>query len=91
MNNLIRTGSRRMDPWLRDFFDVENVFGNWPASGGGRDFPAVNISEDDKSFCVDVVVPGFKKEDFKVNIEDDVLTISAETKSETSDEDKNKQ
>jgi HSP20 family protein len=90
MNNLVKSGSRGMDPWLRDFFDVENVFGNWGTSAG-RAFPAVNISEDDKSFCVDVVVPGFKKEDFKVNIEDDILTISAETKSETSDEDKNKQ
>ena len=90
MNNLVRAGSQRMDPWLRDFFDVENVFGNRPGSAG-RTFPAVNISEDDKSFCVDVVVPGFKKEDFKVNIEDDVLTISAETKSETNDEDKSKQ
>ena len=90
MNNLVRKGSQRMNPWLRDFFDVENVFGDWSGSGG-KAFPAVNISEDDKSFCVDVVAPGLKKEDFKVNIEDDVLTISAETKSETSDEDKNKQ
>src|SRR4051812_3194303 len=89
MNSLVRTG--RMDPLLRDFFDVENVLGsNWPSSAG-RALPAVNISEDEKSYWVDVVVPGFKKEDFKVNIEDDVLTISAETKNESSEEDKNKQ
>lgn len=91
MSNLVRRGDQRMDPWLRDFFDIESIFGNnWP-SASGKSFPAVNISEDDKCFCVDVVAPGFKKEDFKVNVEDDVLTISAETKTENKDEDKNKQ
>ncbi|MGN6616920.1 MAG: Hsp20/alpha crystallin family protein [Ilyomonas sp.] len=87
MSNLARTG-RQMDPWLRDFFDIENIFGN---SRQGRSLPAVNISEDDKCFSVDVVAPGFNKEDFKVNIEDDVLTISAERKTENNEEDKNKQ
>ena len=44
--------------------------------------PAVNISEDEKSYKVDVVAPGMKKENFKVNVDDDVLTISAEVKTE---------
>ncbi|MFN2439556.1 MAG: Hsp20/alpha crystallin family protein [Chitinophagaceae bacterium] len=92
MSNLVRTGNRRLDPWLRDFFDVENVFGSDLSTSAGRNFPAVNISEDEKSFGVDVVVPGYKKEDFKVNIDDDVLTISAEKKSESTENgDNNKQ
>src|SRR3546814_9718780 len=33
----------------------------------------------------------FKKDDFKVNVEDDMLTISAEVKSESTEEDANKQ
>jgi HSP20 family protein len=90
-NTLVKTnGHKKADPWLRDFFDVENIFtGNWN-NNFGKTFPSVNISEDDQSFSVDVVAPGFKKEDFKVNVEDDVLTISAETETQDRDEEDNK-
>ena len=77
-----------MDPW-RDFFDVD-FFGNSFPKSAQRSLPAVNISEDDKSYMVDVVSPGFKKDDFKIKVDDDVLTISAETKQE-SNEGKNKE
>ena len=88
MSNLIKRTNQ--NPWLRDFFDVESIFDSkWP--NVNTSLPSVNISEDDKCFCVDVVAPGFKKEDFKVNIDDDILTISAETKTENGDENKNKQ
>jgi HSP20 family protein len=73
---------RNYDPW-RDFFNLENFFQD--TSRPSRGLPAVNISEDEKGFNIDVVAPGFKKEDFKVNVEDDILTISAETKSETTE------
>ena len=53
--------------------------------------PAVNISENDKCYQVEVVAPGFKKEDFKVKVEDDILTISAETKTEHTEEGKNRE
>jgi HSP20 family molecular chaperone IbpA len=42
--------------------------------------PAVNLSEDESNFTVEVVAPGYKKDDFKLKVDDDVLTISAETK-----------
>jgi HSP20 family protein len=89
-NTLVKTnGHKKVDPSLRDFFDVENIFtGNWN-NNFGKTFPSVNISEDDQSFCVDVVAPGFRKEDFKVNVEDDVLTISAETETQNRDEEDN--
>lgn len=90
MNNLIKSSKqlRSYDPW-RDFLNFENFF---PAEVGRQSasFPAVNISEDDKSFMVDVVAPGFRKEDFKVNVDDDVLTISAESKKESSNGNGNK-
>ncbi|ABL66307.1 Hsp20/alpha crystallin family protein [Chlorobium phaeobacteroides] len=38
----------------------------------------VDISEDEKAIYIDADVPGMKKEDVKVKIEDDVLFISAE-------------
>jgi HSP20 family protein len=91
MNTLAkRNEGGRVNPWLRDFFNVENMF-NRDLWNPGNTLPAVNVSEDDKTYYVDVMAPGYKKEDFKINVDDDALTISAETKSETSEEDKNRQ
>jgi HSP20 family protein len=44
-----------------------------------------------KNYSVEVVAPGFKKEDFKLKVEDDILTISAESKSEKKEEGKEKE
>jgi len=38
----------------------------------------VDISEDDTAIFIEADMPGVKKEDIKVSIEDDVLSISAE-------------
>src|SRR6185369_2899226 len=43
----------------------------------------VNIRETDKAYSIDVIAPGFEKTDFKVNLDQDILTISAEKKEET--------
>ena len=88
MANLVKS-NREVSPW-RDFLDIDRFFmGGLP--GRNMNFPAVNISEDEKCYSVEVVAPGFKKEDFKVKVEDDMLTISAETKSENKENDDRKQ
>jgi HSP20 family protein len=46
----------------------------------------VNVKETEKNYQLEVVAPGFEKSDFKVNMEQDLLTISAEKKSEVKDE-----
>ncbi|QXV64231.1 Hsp20/alpha crystallin family protein [Mucilaginibacter sp. 21P] len=48
--------------------------------------PAVNIAENDSEFHIELAVPGLKKEDFKISLDKNVLSISAEKKSETTDE-----
>lgn len=50
--------------------------------------PAVNISESDDKYDIELAAPGLKKEDFKINVENNVLTISAESKSEKKEENK---
>ncbi|WPQ60457.1 Hsp20/alpha crystallin family protein [Chitinophaga sancti] len=59
-------------PW-KDFFDF---------NGGGRTFtatvPAVNIAEEKDQFKLTVAAPGMDKDDFRIDIDNDVLTISAE-------------
>jgi len=82
MNSLTRRNNDvSYDPFT-DFINMESFF---PTFGGSKSFPSVNISEDDKNYCVDVVAPGFNKDDFKINVENDMLTISAEANSEWSD------
>ncbi len=44
--------------------------------------PAVNILENEASFELELAIPGFKKDDFNIEIDDNVLTISSEVKSE---------
>jgi HSP20 family protein len=44
--------------------------------------PAVNIKEDDNRFVLDLAVPGIDKKDLKIEIHEDVITISSENKSE---------
>lgn len=44
--------------------------------------PAVNIQEDEEGFIVELAVPGLKKEDFKVEMDNKLLKISGEKKDE---------
>lgn len=45
--------------------------------------PAANISETEDHFHVELAAPGLKKEDFKLNLDRNVLSISVEQTSET--------
>ncbi|SIQ38788.1 Hsp20/alpha crystallin family protein [Maribacter ulvicola] len=45
--------------------------------------PAVNIKENEKDFELQLFVPGRVKDDFKIEIDDAILTISAEIKEES--------
>ena len=44
--------------------------------------PAVNIKENEVDFELELAVPGRKKEDFQIEINKNLLTISSESKSE---------
>ena len=57
--------------------------------GGKASFvPSVNISEKTNAYEVELSVPGFNKEDFKIEAEKDVLNVSCEHKEEKKDETK---
>lgn len=51
--------------------------------------PAANISETPDHFHVDLAAPGLKKEDFKISLEQNVLSISVEQQRENNDVQKN--
>ena len=65
-----------LDKWANDFFNDDlNMRFNQAT-------PSVNVVETSDSFKIEVAAPGLAKEDFKVNIEKDTLTVSAEKKVE---------
>jgi HSP20 family protein len=55
----------------------------------GISSPPANITETNKEFLLDLSVPGMKREDFELEVENGVLTISSEKEEEKNDEDKN--
>jgi HSP20 family protein len=64
------------------FSEMPVLFRNGNTQPAVKGFVPVNITETDKSYNLDVIAPGFDKADFKVNLDQDILTISAEKKSE---------
>jgi len=68
---------------LSDFFN-EDFFPTFNRNSGS--LPAVNIREDEKAFYLELAVPGMNKKDLRIEVKDDVLTISSEHKEEKQDE-----
>ncbi|KPL18210.1 MAG: hypothetical protein AMJ92_08980 [candidate division Zixibacteria bacterium SM23_81] len=63
----------------------DDSFGRIPArwiESGMRWSPAVDISENKDKIYVDVEIPGMKKEDIKVSLENGVLSLKGEKKQE---------
>ncbi len=55
----------------------------WGRSAAGRPLaPSVDVSEDDGNYVVTAELPGTKREDVTVELEDDVLTIRGEKRNE---------
>lgn len=48
-----------------------------------NNLPAVNVKEDDNGFQIEVAAPGLKKEDFKLSLHENRLTISAKQEEKT--------
>ena len=73
-----------MDPtsfFAPDIFDT-----NWDFSIKS---PSANISEDERSYTVELAAPGLNKKDFKVVFDNKILTISAENEEEFNEEQEN--
>jgi len=65
---------------LDEFFNEAPV--KWTNGFNGHQLPSVNIHETDGALHLEVNAPGRNKEDFKLNVEDNQLTISYEKKEE---------
>lgn len=75
--------SRESFPALSSVFDdfFNREFYNWGLSNfssGGSTMPAVNIRETANDFEVEMAAPGMNKEDFKIELDGNTLSISSE-------------
>lgn len=90
MGTLARTDRGLWPKMVKDFFGAENPF-DWTdrfwLPENSVEVPSANVIENDKEFKLELSAPGFGKEDFKVDVEDGVLCISAE-KEKSSEEEK---
>lgn len=68
-------------PW-NEWFDEPGFFGKT------MNVPAVNITQEKGEYKIELAVPGMKKEDFKIDVDGNMLTISSEK--EESNEEKQK-
>jgi HSP20 family protein len=57
--------------------------------GGSFVVPNANIAENDKDFRIDLAAPGLERKDFKVEVDNGILSISAEKEEESEEENKN--
>jgi len=76
-----------LKPWFTDVFD-SLVNDSFVSDRLTSRVPAVNIGETENSFHIELAAPGLKKEDFKINLDKQLLSISVEKKEEKAQEGK---
>jgi HSP20 family protein len=92
MSTLVKSINRSIKPTafntIMDRFFRDSLSDFW-----GHNFtetmPAVNITEKPESLLIEMAAPGLKKEDFKIEMDGNMMTISAEKKEELKEEKKN--
>ena len=87
--SLVKT-SERVPVLFDDFFKPWN---EWFGNGGdlwGRvlTVPQVNITENKNEYMVSLAAPGMKKDDFKIDMDGNMLTISSEKEENKEEKDK---
>lgn len=74
------------DDFLRPFSDLmTDDF--WPF-GTKSTMPAVNIEEEKDAFVMSMAVPGMKKDDFKIDIDGNVLSVVSEKESRSEEKER---
>ena len=59
-----------------DFFGMDHYPAHYRRNGF-KTLPAVNISEGENEFTIEVAAPGLEKKDFKINLDNNCLTIAS--------------
>jgi len=93
--------THELDRWPSDFFgiqrEINRVFDNFVRGGVQADesfmtsywTPAVDIAEQENEYIVKMELPGVNKDDVKISLESNILTIKGEKKQEKEEKSKN--
>jgi len=93
--------THEIDRWPSDFFgiqrEINRVFDNFVRGGVQADenfqmsywTPAVDIAEQENDYVVKMELPGVNKDDVKISLESNILTIKGEKKQEKEEKNKN--
>ncbi len=83
---LVKVNNRPLHRTFNSFFD--EFFNELPAKLESKwQGPAVNIHENENAYTMEFNVPGRSKEDFQINLENGLLSVSFEKKAENKSDD----
>ena len=87
---LIKNPARRLrslSPFATSPLDrfFRNDFFNFSDGDEIETLPSLNIGEEKNNYIVELAAPGLKRDDFNIEVEGNLLTISSEKESETSE------
>ena len=72
--------------FVSDFYDDDRLPFPWSKN---TNLPAINVKETDKGFEVELAAPGFNKKDFNISVDNGLLTVSAERREESENQEDN--
>ena len=68
------------------FTDLPDLFKKEFNNNGRKGFVPVNVKESDNGYKLEIAAPGFEKTDFKISLDQMMLTISADKKNDVKEE-----
>lgn len=91
MNTLMKKNG--LIPTMNSFFDevISKDLFDWSDknfSAFGSTLPSANVKESPKDIKIDLAVPGLKKDDFKIEYKNHILSVSSEKKEEKEEKDR---
>jgi len=79
---------KTLDSFLNSILNEIPSSDRYRVQSNGINFPPVNISETKDAYELELNVPGRNKEDFKITVDKNILTVSFDKKEESKDENK---
>lgn len=87
MTTLVKRRENMFPSVWNELFDDDFFVRGHSLANSKFTVPAVNVKENSDSYTIELAAPGMKKEDFVIELDNDVLTISSEEKSESNEKD----
>lgn len=97
MSLLVKRSGFSLPSLVSDFFDTGRIFPSlfdindtvFDTARESMVVPEANIIENEKDFLIEIAAPGLDRKDFKVSVDNDILTISSEKTEDKNEERKN--